>query len=325
MKFLRKLFGSRNIDPTLGDAALKRAMDALERGDFEPARAQMASAGTSDRRQFVFNNLQSVMRGEPLATRAWREAYPNESDGYLAGGAHAIIWAWEARGTGFADTVSQQAAETFMQRLSVADRLLEAASELAPNDPLPLAERLTIDRATGRAQEGGQRFARITELDPTHVGGHLGYFEMITAKWGGSDEALFAFARQTLERHPTSGNLAILIVQAHQEVVGMLAAQNEHELADKHLAQPEVKAEFIEAFDRTFATLATPNPAFTPDALTPRSANIMMDAMSDINDPERALMLYGWLDGRITLTPWTRYQAGPEAAFQDFKNWLQVP
>lgn len=320
-KLLGKLLGTPNIDPTLGDLPLKQAVDALARGDFEPARTMLAGSPDVAARYFVLMNLVSARRGEPIAMRAWREACPEDANAYLLEGVGCIYWAWDARGSGFADTVSEEAAQVFMQRLAVADRLLEAACALAPRDPLPLAERLVIDRAVGRVDEARDRLERIQQLDPRNFLGHLEFFDLIKAKWQGSDEQMFEFARTIRQRHPGDGNMAIFIALAHEEVINMALAQGDVGAAKAVTLDRDARDEVARAFDETFATLETGTPSFRPDALTPMAANLMLGTLWSIDHRGRARALIRWLDGRYTPSPWTNYEDGGPKTLREVLNW----
>src|SRR6202023_1851109 len=69
-----------------------------------------------DERHFYINSLSSIS-GRPQWLDEWAYARPRSGLPSLFRGSHGINWAWEARGSGRAKTVKEDAWPVFHQRL----------------------------------------------------------------------------------------------------------------------------------------------------------------------------------------------------------------
>lgn len=163
----------------------------------------------------------------------------------------SIREAWRARGGQWASKVSEEAWPVFFSHLENADELLAKAASLRPGHPEPLSNLLITARGL---QMGGEeervRFQALLDVAPLHVRGHVLMLENLKAKWGGSHEAMFAFARQHAERAPDGHALGCLPVHAHWEIRNLLDSADD-ERADAYFKRPEVAREIIMAWRRT--------------------------------------------------------------------------
>lgn len=135
--------------------------------------------------------------GEDLKRiQAWQQASP---ESFAAKFAEVVYWrnyAWFARGTGFANTVSPEGWALFRERMGFADKVLESLRPRAKNYPAwyPTAifvklDKSDIDAATDLFKEGVKLFPEY----------HAIYFAMSRAmepRWGGSPEAYEHFANE---------------------------------------------------------------------------------------------------------------------------------
>ena len=80
---------------------------------------------------------------------AWCAAAPESAYAHLVRGEHLIGFAWEARGSGWANTVSDEGWRLFAERLSLARAALERAAELDPTLSLVPAALITVGRGQG--------------------------------------------------------------------------------------------------------------------------------------------------------------------------------
>ena len=83
-------------DPCLRDSAARRLYDALEHRDWPTARAVLAAAEHPDARAFYLE-----VCGAVPDVQLWigHHAY-HDGLAQLVRGAHAVAWAWDARGGG---------------------------------------------------------------------------------------------------------------------------------------------------------------------------------------------------------------------------------
>lgn len=65
-------------------------------------------------------------------------------------------------------------------------------------------------------EERRRRFGKLIEIGPTHLFGHEQMLNNVMAKWSGSHEAMFDFARTRAAAHPGT-DIQLLVAQAHLE------------------------------------------------------------------------------------------------------------
>lgn len=211
----------------------------------------------------------------------------------------SIREAWRARGGRFANHVPQDAWPVFFGHLENAEELLAKAAGLRPQHPEPLSNLLITARGL---QMGGEdereRFQALIDVAPLHVRGHVLMLENLKAKWGGSDEAMFAFARQHAERAPEGHALGCLPVHAHWEMRNMLAWKDE-EPADAYFRRPEVAREIIQAWRCTAGS-----PSHVADGYSRALYNLMAASLALCGQRELARQALGKMQGQCLEWPW---------------------
>lgn len=234
------------LDPCLGDTTARRLDTAAERGDWSTVATLLAPIEDQDLRAFYVGVLAARSGPQPWIDQ-WRTAEPGSALPCLVKGAHAIQWAWEARGNGTASTVSEVQFAAFFKRLKVAEDNLDEAVSRDPADATAWAELITT--ALGRQlglDEAERRFKEVVARHPWHRAAHARMLQQKCAKWGGSDELALAFARDVVTRMPAACSLGSLVAVAHFEA----GLQSDGPTED-YLARPEVLAEVHAAADRS--------------------------------------------------------------------------
>ena len=234
------------IDPCLGDQTARRLDEAAGRGDWATVAALLGPVQDQDLRAFYVSVLADRAGPQPWLGR-WLEAQPESALPYLVKGAHAVQWAWEARGSGSASTVSEEQFAAFFQRLKIAEDNLDQAVERDPDDATAWAELITtaIGRQLGPA-EAERRFKEVVARHPWHRSAHSRMLQQKCAKWGGSDELALEFARGTVAQMPAGCTLGSLVAVAHFE-----AALRWDGTIEDYLRRPEVLAEVRAAADKS--------------------------------------------------------------------------
>ncbi len=249
---LKKRLPLARIDITWGDSKAASIRAALSASDFETAERQLAQAPDM---QTLDHWIQacSDWEGRPEWLDHWVLQRPRSALARLVRGAHSTHWAWQARGSGCADQVGAAKFREFFRRLALAETDLDEAQRLDPGSALPSA--LSIRVLMGQqAKEDHKRatFEHAIALAPTLISAHRLMLNSLCAKWGGSDEAMFAFARQSAPRSPA---LQVLIPLAHIEAtIFMDKAHDRVNYANRPQVRVEVEeafAKFCEGTDRT--------------------------------------------------------------------------
>lgn len=245
------------MNPFLGDANARRLHDALCARDWGTARDILSAPMSNDHRAFLME-----IAAEVPGVQEWIEGPVRDEPGSvlprLVQGAHAVFWAWEARGTGGAKTVSEQQWKVWFSRLKLAEDCLD---EVVDRDPKCLEARyflVILARARQLSkQERWDRYHALAELDPTHHYGHDQMLQNLCAKWSGSAEEMFDFARSRAAAAPGT-SLPALIATAHLE------HRRSQEDETAYMEQPEVGDELVAAAHQSIwhpdyqRTVATP-------------------------------------------------------------------
>lgn len=137
-----------------------------------------------------------------------------------------VARAWQLRGRGHAHTVSQDDFRRFHDLLFEADRTAAQALAAQPGHPAAAVTRLVVARGLGLPVEDlHARFDVAAQQAPTLYPAHLAMLIHLCAKWYGSDEAMFDFARRTSDAAPAGSCISTLFVHAHVEYwVGQIQA-----------------------------------------------------------------------------------------------------
>lgn len=89
--------------------------------------------------------------------RRWQSARPQSSTAVLALARAFTNYAWLARGTGYADTVTDEHAKVFHERVGEAKRLLSQYGPIVSRNPEFCCLMITIAMAEGRASKDVQK------------------------------------------------------------------------------------------------------------------------------------------------------------------------
>ena len=154
--------------------------------------------------------------------------------------------AWEARGTGFADTVSPENAQKFHDRLEVADKALSEAWKLNPEHNAIPTVMLEVVKGLGTdRQDMEEWFERAVRLDDNNVYACSQKLDWLSPRWYGSDKEVVAFGRACRDTRNYPSGIPLLLVTAHFAVCGRLP---EDQMRD-YLSQDEVWKDLSGVFE----------------------------------------------------------------------------
>jgi hypothetical protein len=141
---------------------------------------------------------------------------PDTAVGNLFRGVYYIHRAWDIRGSDVAHNVQRNVWSEFHQGLHIAQESLLRAAKQDPEDPTPFAF-LAGAVAKGlelSKEQAFEWFAAAIARDRTNSTAHFARLSALCEKWGGSHEAMFAFARGTMGRCPDDGYLRVILLDA---------------------------------------------------------------------------------------------------------------
>lgn len=205
---------SVHCDISLDTPDVAEARRDLLNGDTTIATNLLARATDPNDRAYLLEAF-ADWSGKPDFLDAW--ATSGNPTGLLIRGIHAVTWAWEARGSGRASTVSAAAASTFFTRLVAAKEDLTEAAKRNPADAAPYAWLTKVGRGMGNSTLAEESFAAGKKRSPGLRVLHSLMLQQKCAKWGGSDEEMFDFARRHAMDAPPGSGLQVLIAEAHLE------------------------------------------------------------------------------------------------------------
>jgi hypothetical protein len=143
--------------------------------------------------------------------QAWRTAFPQSITQRLAH-AHALTdIAWQARGSGFANTVSKEAFELFAARLAEARKILEQAEALPERCPEWSSAMLIVARGEGwERKEYDRIYKQAVETEPTYYSYYIEKFTYLLPRWAGKPGEWQRFAEQAAREDDPAEGLTVL-------------------------------------------------------------------------------------------------------------------
>ncbi|MCA8924279.1 MAG: sel1 repeat family protein [Planctomycetes bacterium] len=176
--------------------------------------------------------------------------YPEEPLPRLVRGTQQISYAWVARGSGYAASVSEDGAKLFRERIELAGEDLARARELDPQLAMVCATQIIVARAQGRPEaEVRELFRRALELDPGCFKAYRSVLEYLKPKWHGTAKGMLEFVEQAVAANPDRPELRMLLTEAWTELIPHAGS----DLAPYFAAHPEEVARFLEAYDAVIA------------------------------------------------------------------------
>ena len=217
--YLRHKLAESGDDSTpVGGAEAKQLQKQVKGADMSGLTAKLRGLreGAWDERDFWLDTVAPAAL-EPVMD-AWIAGGNELALGHLIKGRAHIAWAWAARGSGTADTVSEDGGNLFEEHLMRAESDLAQAAKLDPADPTPWAHLITVARGLGQGLDlARERFDQAARRDPEHWTAHFQMLTLLCAKWDGSHATMFAFAQEVSKRVPEGHDLSTLVIMAHIE------------------------------------------------------------------------------------------------------------
>ncbi|MBI2929640.1 MAG: hypothetical protein HYY24_28600 [Verrucomicrobia bacterium] len=192
----------------------------------------------AQRRDFYFG-------AEPCLFARW----PDEGFPYYLKGKFYLAYAWEARGGGWASTVTDEGWKTFGERLKIAEQGLEKAWQLDPSLPETPVAFLRLELGQGRARERMEKwYERALAWPENHyeaVRWKLWYLE---PRWHGSEQECLETARAAVRSDRFRGRVPLLLYHTHESLATYFKDQRPGYWLEPHV-WPDLKEAFTRYFD----------------------------------------------------------------------------
>jgi len=200
-------------NPYPGDDELAAASTRMQAGDWAPIAGLLASRPepASVRSAFLGNDI-------PTQAVARWAATDDNSTAYAMLANARVRDAWEIRGSGRANTVQEDSWGSFFDGLREAEQAAAVAIERDPNDDAAWAALLNSGRGLQVSKdELRHRFSQAHARRPFSRDACSSMLQGLCAKWSGSHEEMFEFARWIQTEAPAGSPTRGAIAQAHSE------------------------------------------------------------------------------------------------------------
>ena len=129
-----------------------------------------------------------------------RQAYPHSTAAALAKSIFWYQYAWNARGTGFADSVAPENSTLFHERLAKARGVLEESRSFAASNPLWYYHMMSIAIDEGWPDEKfDELYSEAIKRFPDFFVFYFAKTRHLLPKWGGDADRFDEFVNQTVE------------------------------------------------------------------------------------------------------------------------------
>lgn len=142
-------------------------------------------------------------------------------------GASFIDFAWEARGTGYINSVTANAMQAFEERLSQAKIYLEQSRNLDKTNLETVSDLMLVAKARKSTRhEVKPIFEMSIRSEPDYFLAQKQMMETLNPKWGGTVSEMLEFSRTQAANSPENSKAPILVPLAHWEVAYIYYSNN---------------------------------------------------------------------------------------------------
>jgi hypothetical protein len=156
-----------------------------------------------------------------------------------------IDWAWEARGTGYADSVNEEGWKLYGERLNLAQAAAIRGFRSDPLDAGCPANMITICK--GRSLERPEMemwFTRAMLANPDNFAACVNKLDYLYPKWHGSADEALEFAHQCLEIGTAKNRIPQLLINCHSEFARMAGQGGESQYLMNSAVWKDIKAAY---------------------------------------------------------------------------------
>jgi hypothetical protein len=126
-------------------------------------------------------------------------------------------WAWDARGSGLANTVTPEGFRKFEERLMEARKAFEEAWTANPGDAFAATRMLTVQKGIGGDRNEMEKwFERAMKANGDNRQACYAKLDWLDPKWHGSLEEMMAFGRACRETKNWRAGITLLAIDAHR-------------------------------------------------------------------------------------------------------------
>lgn len=229
---------------------------------------------------------------------AWQKAFPESITPRIA---KAIVWdeyAWDARGSGFANKVTEQGWELFNERLNKAHELVEKAP-LRSSDDCPMRHEILLSPSySSDLGTFEKKFRDAIAFDPSYLAFYDKKAENLLPRWHGTSGDSIRFADEAVSLAPK--NLGMIV---YARIMWFLWVRNEINT----FKEPGVSWEKVKQGYRDLEK-KYPN--------SPWNLNWFCRLACNAGDKETAQVLFKRIGSSPYIEAW-----GNRAKFEEWRQW----
>jgi tetratricopeptide (TPR) repeat protein len=129
--------------------------------------------------------------------------HPDNQEAFIALGDAFMAFAWVARGSGWASTVTEDGWRLMRERMEKAVIASTHATEVAPRDCRTWGSLLSLGTGASFPRERMERcFSKVLEINPYYYNAYETYANYLKPKWFGDEETVNAFVDTYADRFP---------------------------------------------------------------------------------------------------------------------------
>ena len=284
------------MDETFGyQLEIDRLKKLLEREKWEIAETQLDKLDNNKLHLFM-EHLISTSYNDSQIIREWNQKRPKRFYPTIIYANYFINWAWDARGGGYADSVSQKAWETFFQRLTQAYTLLEEAIELNPNHPEPYSLLIMMAKAYPSI-DIYEIIVKFNEVSRENFAGQQIIINGLSERWSGEEGEAIKYTYEFCKDAPIGSSFYGLIADAHIE--RWLDFGEKRLEAKNYFLKDTIKQNIFDAYKESF-----PNEKFRDDIVSLYALNSFAFCFYLAKCDKEVEKILFFLKGRSSQYPW---------------------
>jgi hypothetical protein len=173
----------------------------------------------------------------------WQKRYPNSVTARVAAAKAQLAAAWEVRGNGFSDTVSDNAFKLIKQKVDIANNLLKEKPVGSKFDcPERYAQLLTVARVDGWNRENFDNiFYKAIKFEPTYISYYIRKAEYLLPQWHGEEGEWIKFAQAARKLVPSKDSDSI-----YTRIVQALYGSEDNAYIGRGISWPLMKKGYLE-------------------------------------------------------------------------------
>lgn len=150
----------------------------------------------------------------------WQKATPDTSEILAFKGHFYIKFAWDARGGGWANSVTENGWKQFGERLAIAEQALTQSWEKDHNNALAAQRMLTVELGQGKGRDRMELwYKRALAADPDDLKAVTAKMYYLEPKWHGSPQDMLGFAHELYDSHNWRGEFPFQIASAYEKLL----------------------------------------------------------------------------------------------------------